>query len=144
MEMRLVGQGQGETVDLGQIQMRLLAPSSATGGTFGAAEFRGSEGPWTIHHVHEHSEESFYVLEGTFTFTIGEDTIETSPGAFVLVPRGTPHVLSAGHDGGALLVMWTPGGLERLFLDLGALPPKSITDPDVRADVARRHDSTPV
>ena len=144
MEMRVVVQGHGESVDLGQLQMRLLAPSSATDGTFGAAEFHGSEGPWTVPHVHEHSEESFYVLEGTFTFTIGEDAIETSPGAFVLVPRGTPHVLSAGPDGGALLVMWTPGGLEHLFLELGALPPTSIMDPEVRADVARRHDSIPV
>lgn len=144
MEMRFVGQGQGKTVELGHIQMRLLAPSSATDGTFGAAEFRGSEGPWTIPHVHERLEESFYVLEGAFTFTFGEDTIEAEPGAFILVPRGTPHVLRAGPDGGALLVVWTPGGLEQMFLELGALPPKSITDPKVRADVARRHDSVPV
>jgi quercetin dioxygenase-like cupin family protein len=144
MDRRVVVQGHGESVDLGQLQMRLLAPSSATEGTFGAAEFHGSEGPWTVAHVHEHSEESFYVLEGTFTFTIGKDAIETSPGAFVLVPRGTPHVLSAGPDGGALLVIWTPGGLEHLFLELGGLPPRSIMDPEVRADVARRHDSIPV
>ena len=142
--MRLVGQGQGETVDLGQIQMRLLAPSSATDGTFGAAEFRGSEGPWTVPHVHERLEESFYVLQGTFTFAVAEDSIDTEPGAFVLVPRGTPHVLSAGPDGGTLLVVWTPGGLEQMFLELGALPPKSIMDAKVRADVARRHDSVPV
>ena len=144
MEMLSVGQGQGETVGLGHIEMRLLAPSSATDGTFGAAEFRGSEGPWTIPHMHERLEESFYVLDGAFTFTLGEDTIETAPGAFVLVPRGTPHVLSAGADGGRLLVVWTPGGLEQMFLELGALPAKSITDPKVRADVARRHDSVPV
>jgi quercetin dioxygenase-like cupin family protein len=144
MEMRSVAQGEGETVDLGQLQMRLLAPSSATDGTFGAAVFRGSEGPWTIPHVHEHSEESFYVLDGSFTFTFGKDTVETVPGAFVLVPRGTPHVLTAGPAGGTLLAVWTPGGLEQMFLELGALPPESITNTNVRADVARRHDSVPV
>jgi quercetin dioxygenase-like cupin family protein len=86
MEMRFVDRGQGETVDLGHIQMRLLATSLVTGGALGAAEFRGSEGPWTIPHVHEHLEESFYVLEGSFTFTSGEDTLEAAQGAFVSTP----------------------------------------------------------
>jgi mannose-6-phosphate isomerase-like protein (cupin superfamily) len=144
MEMRFVNRGQGETVDLGHIRMRLLASSSATGGTLGAAEFRGSEGPWTIPHVHEHLEESFYVLEGSFTFTCGEDTLEAAPGAFVVIPRDTPHVLSAGPGGGTLLVVWTPGGLEQMFIEIGGLPSESITDPKVRAEIAQRHDSVPV
>lgn len=142
--MRFVNRGQGETVDLGHIRMRLLAPSSATGGTLGAAEFRGSEGPWTIPHVHEHLEESFYVLEGSFTFTCGEDTLEAAQGAFVVIPRDTPHVLSAGPGGGTLLVVWTPGGLEQMFIEIGGLPSESITDPKVRAEIAQRHDSVPV
>jgi len=144
MKTRFVDQDQGESVDLGHIQMRLLAAGSATGGTLGAAEFRGSEGPWTIPHVHEHLEESFYVLEGSFTFTCGGDTIGAGQGAFLVVPRDTPHVLSAGPGGGTLLVVWTPGGLEQMFLELGRLPAESITDPKVRAEIAGRHDSVPV
>lgn len=144
METRFVHQSEGETADLGRIQMRLLAPSSATGGGFSVAEFRGSEGPWTIPHVHEHLEESFYILEGSFTFTCGGDTIETGPGAFLVVPRETPHVLGAGPGGGTLLVVWTPGGLEQMFLELGALPAGTITDPTVRAEIAQRYDSVPV
>ena len=144
MQTRFVDPSQGEMSDLGRIRMRLLVSSAATNGTFSAAEFRGSEGAWTIPHVHRQLEESFYVLEGAFSFTCGNDIFEAERGAFLVVPRGTPHVLSAGDSGGVLLVLWTPGGLEEMFIELGHLPPASITDPDVRAEIAKRYDSVPV
>jgi len=34
-------------------------------------------------------EESFYVLDGEFTFTVGEETIPAGPGSYILVPRRT-------------------------------------------------------
>lgn len=137
-------QAQGDVVDLGVISMRLLVPSAETNGTFAAAEFRGSPGHWTIPHVHTHFEESFYVLEGAFDFTLGEREVEAEQGAFVLVPRGTPHLISARAEGGTLLTIWTPGGLEAMFQELGGLPADSLTDPAVRAKVAKRFDSIPV
>ena len=94
-------------------------------------------------HVHRHMEESFYVLEGTFDFTCGERELEAGPGAFLLVPRGTRHTFRAGPEGGALLAVFTPGGLEEMFLELGRLPPGAITDPAVRAEIATRFDSVP-
>jgi mannose-6-phosphate isomerase-like protein (cupin superfamily) len=144
MEAYFVDRAQGEVARLGAISMRLLAPRSETDGSFAVAEFRGAEGPWTIPHVHERLEESFYILDGSFTFACGDRAVEAEQGAFLVVPRGTPHVLSAGPEGGALLVLWTPGGLEEMFLELGRLPADSITDPAVRAEIARRHDSVPV
>lgn len=144
MDGYFVNQAQGEVTDLGAISMRLLVPSSETNGAFAAAEFRGSEGRWTIPHVHERLEESFFVLEGTFVFTCGDHELEAKQGAFVMVPRGTPHVLSAGSGGGALFTLWTPGGLEEMFKELGRLPAASITDPVVRSEIAQRHDSVPV
>ncbi|GAC1612038.1 MAG: hypothetical protein NVS3B26_30990 [Mycobacteriales bacterium] len=63
-------------------------------------------------------------------------------GSLLMVPRGTPHVLTA-EGPGKLLVLWTPGGLEKMFLELGRLG-AGLTDPAQRAAVARRHDSVPV
>jgi mannose-6-phosphate isomerase-like protein (cupin superfamily) len=130
--------------DLGVVRMRLLVPSSEANGSFAAAEFRGAAGPWTIPHVHRGVEESFLVVDGNFRFTVGEREVDAAEGAFVLVPRGTRHVINAGEGGGALLTIWAPGGLERMFLELGELPADSITDPTVRAAIAERHDSVPV
>lgn len=144
MKMRFVNRGQGERVDLGHIRMRLLAPSSATGGGFSAAEFRGSEGSWTIPHLHEHLEESFYILEGSFTFTCGWGHHRDGRGCVRRRPAGNPHVLGAGPGGGSLLVVWTPGGLEQMFLELAGLPAETVTDTKVRAEIAHRYDSVPV
>ena len=49
-----------------------------------------------------------------------------------MVPRGTPHVMRAGPGGGALLTLFTPAGLEKMFIELGRLPATSITDPKER------------
>jgi len=144
MEGYFLDQAQGEVADLGVVSMRLIVSSAATNGAFAVAEFRGSEGRWTVPHVHRRLEESFYVLEGSFSFTCGDRDVEAKQGAFVMVPRGTVHIMRAGPGGGALLTFWAPGGLEEMFLELGRLPADSLTNPDVRAEIARRHDSVPV
>jgi quercetin dioxygenase-like cupin family protein len=144
MQERFVEPAQGEVADLGAVSMRLIAPSEHANGAFAVAEFRGSEGPWTVPHVHRVTEEAFYVLEGAFAFTLGAREVEAKQGAFVLVPRGTPHFMRAGPGGGALLTLWVPGGLEEMFMELSRLPSDSLTNPEARAEVGRRYDSVPV
>jgi quercetin dioxygenase-like cupin family protein len=101
-------------------------------------------GSWTVPHVHRESEESFYVLDGSFVFTLGDEERSTGPGSFVWVPRGTRHQMRVGEGGGRLLVLWTPAGLEAMFIELSRLPPDSIRDPAERAALAARFDSIPV
>ncbi|HEX2277947.1 MAG TPA: cupin domain-containing protein, partial [Candidatus Tectomicrobia bacterium] len=116
----------------------------ATGGAFTLADVTGGEGAWTIPHIHREMEESFFVLEGRFTFTVGDHSVSAGPGSYVLVPRGTPHTLGSGPEGGRCLVLMVPGGLERMFLELARLPGDSLRDPKIRAAVAAKHDSVPV
>ena len=138
--------GEGRTVDLGVTRMRVLAHGDvAHGGAFTLAEFAGTTaGPWTVPHLHREMEESFYLLDGEFTFTVGEQPIQALPGTFILVPRGTSHTIDAAPGGGRLLTLMVPGGLEHMFFELGELPRNSITDPAVRAAIAARYDSIPV
>ena len=42
-------------------------------------------------HIHRMTDESFYVLDGTFGFQVGERTVDGASGAFFFVPRGTEH-----------------------------------------------------
>jgi quercetin dioxygenase-like cupin family protein len=144
MQTYFVDPGEGEVVDLGVVRMRLIVASPETNGSFSVAEFRGSEGPWTVPHVHRRMEESFYVLDGTFEFMCDDREFEARTGAYVLVPRGMRHVMRAGPGGGALLTLFVPGGLEEMFRELGGLSGEKITDPDVRAEIGKRHDSVPV
>ncbi len=132
-----------DSYELGTIKMRLLATADRTDGLFAMGEFAGGEGPWTVPHVHKKSEESFYVMDGLFTFTIGTDDIEAGPGSFIVVPRGLNHVMRAGPDGGRLLTLWTPGGLEAMFIELSRMPVDSLRDPEVRKALSLRFDSIP-
>src|SRR3989304_2927019 len=98
-----VGPDQGQAADLGVVKMRVLAAGEITKRAFTLADFTGGEGPWTVLHVHNRMEESFFVLEGSFTFTVGDQDIEANRGDYVLVPRGTPHMMAGGPEGGRLL-----------------------------------------
>jgi quercetin dioxygenase-like cupin family protein len=114
-----------------------------TNRAFTLAEFTGGEGPWTVPHIHREMEESFFVLDGDFTFAVGEQQILAGPGSYILVPRGTRHGITAGAAGGRFLTLMVPGGLEEMFFELAGLPPDSITDPAARAAISARHDSIP-
>jgi quercetin dioxygenase-like cupin family protein len=136
---------EGRTVDLGIARMRVLAAGDAvTGRAFTLAEFTGDEGSWSVPHVHRAMEESFFVLDGEFTFGVGDDEVTAGPGSYLLVPRETRHVLAAGPGGGRCLVLMVPGGLEDMFFELGELGADSLRDPEVRAAISARHDSVPV
>ena len=138
-----VAPGEGRTVNLGVIQMRVLAAGEATNRAFTLAEFTGGPGPWTVPHIHRETQESFFILDGEFTFTVGGQDIPVGPGSYILVARGTPHGITAGAAGGRFLTLMVPGGLEEMFFELADLPPDSITDPAVRAAISARHDSVP-
>ena len=83
--------------------MRVLAHGDvAHGGAFTLAEFAGSTaGPWTVPHLHREMEESFYVLDGEFTFTVGEQPIQHCPArsSSFRAAHLTPSTLHAAVDG---------------------------------------------
>jgi mannose-6-phosphate isomerase-like protein (cupin superfamily) len=141
MDAYFLDHGAGELADLGVAQMRLVLSHERTDGALAVAEFRGGRGPWTVPHVHRTCEEYFYVLDGAFRFTCGGRDREMGPGSFLMVPRGTEHVFEAEGDG-AIMVLWTPGGLEQMFLELGRIG--TLTDKAARAEIASRYDSIPV
>lgn len=141
---RLTGESAtGGTFDLGAITLKLLLAAEQTNGAVALGEFWGGEGPWTVPHVHQRTDESFYILDGAFTFTLGDEETQAEPGAFILVPRGTRHLLRAASGGGRLLTVWAPGGLERMFMELSRMAPGSLRDPETRKALAARFDSIP-
>lgn len=145
-EAGVVGPGEGRSVDLGVVSMRVMAGGEdTTGRRFTLAEFSGSaSGAWTVPHLHRGFEESFYVLDGRFVFTLGEEEREATPGTFILVPRNTAHTITADDGGGRFLTLMVPGGLEDMFFELGQLGPDALRDPAARAAISARYDSVPV
>lgn len=53
------------------------------------------------------------MLDGGFRFTLRDEEHPAQAGAFILVPRGTRHMIVADAGGGRLLTFWTPAGRKR-------------------------------
>jgi len=71
-------------------------------------------------HVHGREEESFYIMDGTFSVLAGDQTVEAGPGALVHIPRGTLHTYkNIGIRPGRVLVTLTPGGFENFWREIG-------------------------
>jgi quercetin dioxygenase-like cupin family protein len=93
-------------------------------------------------HTHHNDDEYWYVLEGEIEFIIGDERRTGTPGAFVCIPRGTPHSFFVRSETARWLGIGTPGGFDNWFFETGrpaatlTLPPPSDVPPDVGALVA--------
>jgi hypothetical protein len=94
--------------------------------------------------MHRHKEqEAFLVLEGEFTFQIGDQLIAASPGAFVNIPSLLFHVWkNTGDSPGRLLTLAMPGGMEQFFIEAGhpvtdtTVLPSPPTIEEIKAQIA--------
>jgi quercetin dioxygenase-like cupin family protein len=99
-------------------------------------------------HVHHREDETFRILEGEVTFTIGDETILARAGDLVVAPRDLPHRFVAGADGARLLFLLTPSGVEGLIREQSvpaitrSLPPSGGPPPDLAKakEIALRYD----
>ncbi len=82
------------------------------------SEIKGGPGP----HIHHTDIETFYVLEGSVEFRLGEDVSVLAKGGFALIPRGQVHSFTTlGDDPAKLLVMVLPAGFEHAFEEMEAM-----------------------
>ena len=99
-------------------------------------------------HTHSNEDETFYVLEGTPTFRLGDDTIVAGPGDFVNVPKGVLHCFRNFSDAPVTMILtFTPAGIEHFFQetlerahDITAACPDNLEEVGLRyAEVAPRY-----
>ena len=62
----------------------------------------------------------FHVLEGDFTFRVGEETVKHGPGSFLLIPKGTPHTYRIDSAaGGHWVTVTSHGDFEKFVIKMG-------------------------
>jgi quercetin dioxygenase-like cupin family protein len=121
---------------LGEL-LTIVATAEQTGGAFSLMEERLPRGAEPPPHVHRREDESFLVLDGVLAVRVGDTTFDAPAGTFVFCPRDVPHLLTVESDEVRMLTLCTPGGVERLFVELGdpararTLPPPDVAEPDV-------------
>lgn len=124
MEPKIVAAGAGRRLSvLGDNQLVRLTGED-TGGVLALVEQANPPGVGVPAHVHTREDEVFHVLEGAIDFTIGGRTTRAEAGAVVFLPRGVPHAfVTVGPGVTRATVAAFPAGIERMFDELGGLPP---------------------
>jgi quercetin dioxygenase-like cupin family protein len=94
-----------------------------TGGALGFIEASVAPGVGPVAHSHVSGGEAFFLLAGELEFLNGDRTFLAGPGDFVYVPPGTRHRFkNIGIHTTRMVFMFTPGGLEEVFLRGGEDP----------------------
>ncbi|MFD7846432.1 cupin domain-containing protein [Nocardia sp. NPDC059764] len=114
-----------------------------TGGRFDAAEVTALpfvSGP--PQHIHDNSDEIFYVLEGTVRVLLGDQLHDAEEGTLVFIPRGTSHTwINGGAVPARFLTMFIPGGMQGFFESTAPLVQQVPPDLDALAAAAAQFDT---
>jgi mannose-6-phosphate isomerase-like protein (cupin superfamily) len=120
---RRVPAGQGPVTWFNGDIYRIPLAAGETGGAIGIVEATVPPGGGPIPHVHERSDETFYVITGAVEFLLDQQTFMVHPEDVVFVPRGVLHRFhNSGIRPATLLFIYTPGGPEGLFIEGGDPP----------------------
>lgn len=118
------------------------ALSTETNAQFWAAEGLADSRMAVPLHLHTQEDEFWFVLEGEFRFTIGDQTSTGGPGTFIYIPRNVPHSFQVLSATGRWLGGGIGSGFDQWFFETGepaqtlTLPPASVVPPNVEVLVS--------
>lgn len=138
MEPYSLDREEGDAIWMFDALDTIKADADQTGGGFSVIEFLDFEGSSVPMHVNARWDRGFYILDGEYTFVIGQNSLSASRGAWVFIPRSTPHAWRCNSLRGRVLNLTVPGGFEHFYRHVGTtvtdrtrLPLRS--EPDVQA-----------
>jgi mannose-6-phosphate isomerase-like protein (cupin superfamily) len=130
---------------LGDSHMRLKIDGGDTNEALSFYEYVSQPGvigpPQHVHHGHD---ETFYVVDGTYEFTLGTEQVTAQPGAFLYVPRGRPHTFrNAGRGTGRIVGTFAPARFAEYFRELADIIEHTGAPPgrDEWAELYARYDT---
>jgi mannose-6-phosphate isomerase-like protein (cupin superfamily) len=104
------------------LDMKVLLTAEATGGAISVIMGWHKPGEGPPDHVHFRQEEIFFIVEGTYQLTAGDQTSTIGPGTVVFIPRNVVHRFKNVGDTTACMLDWSlPGGQDRYFKTISEL-----------------------
>jgi mannose-6-phosphate isomerase-like protein (cupin superfamily) len=124
--------------EMGASLVTIKASSDDTGGRYALCEVIDEPQSGPPMHRHNNEDESYFIVEGSYEVHFpGASPVALQPGDYARVPQGTVHTYKCvSPTPGRMLVLASPGGLERFFAELGDLavdrahPPAPSGPPD--------------
>lgn len=110
----------------------------ATAGSIMLFEETVPAGTKSWHHLHHDSDEIVWVLEGEFTFKIGEEIFAGGPGTCAFLPRRVPHAWkNSGEGPGRAVFLYTPAAAGRYVEEMVERAGTSLGEAELQAQLAR-------
>lgn len=112
-----------------------LVSGEQTRGSYSILEQLMPTGSGPPPHVHDQTDEVFYILEGSVRIQIMDDVTTGHAGDLVRIARGTPHGFAVESDQARFLNLYVPAALDLMIAMLGApatgrvLPPEGAEQP---------------
>lgn len=101
-------------LDVGEAVIKIS--SEITNGEFSQMKLIEYPGYETPLHIHDHTTEVFYVVEGTLTVLVDGVRKSVEAGSFVFVPKGTPHAQGNFTNSNLrTIITFYPAGFEKFF-----------------------------
>ena len=125
--------------------VQVKAGAADTRGQYTLLEVRMPANAASPLHVHHTEDEGFYVLDGSVTIHVGDESVTLTAGQHAFGPREIPHRFDVGPDGAHMLWVLTPGGFEALVEEASVpaaaptLPPADLLPPEDVDEILRRH-----
>jgi quercetin dioxygenase-like cupin family protein len=124
----------------GGVRTEVHLTSADTGGAFCLLVDEPPPG-WSLPaHLHRGVAETIHIVAGDFWMDIAGKRQTLGAGDTVHIPADAVHAGGAiGASGGRRIVMFSPGGMERFFLEAGRTSTEAELDPAEALAAARRH-----
>jgi quercetin dioxygenase-like cupin family protein len=101
------------TIRVGEMSVTFLKTRHETGGAFDLFEL--TIPPFArvpLPHIHRKYDETIFGVDGTMTWTLGDQPTQIRRGTTLFIPRGTPHFYAnRTHTTARILCLQTPGVL---------------------------------
>jgi quercetin dioxygenase-like cupin family protein len=105
---------------VGPIVVAVRADSALTSGHYGLVENLARPGAGVPLHVHSKEDETLCLIAGALEVTVGDLQRVARAGDVVYMPRNIPHRFqNGGNQPARMLIVFSPGGFERGFFEVG-------------------------
>lgn len=119
-------------------QMTVSVGTAEAGGSYCVIEMLHPPNVGPALHIHPRGPESFFIIDGNYTFVRGSETLTIGPAQAISIPAGIPHRYTVGPMGGRAIVICPPE-LENYFQNVSDLLQRGILSIDEEFAIASRY-----